>query len=78
MDIVTVWGSREEIAKRLVGLRGTKITDCGFDVYDTKQEVTELTFKGIDVHDIFVKISDPETDLGGIANGVGISTKERR
>lgn len=79
-DVITVWGRVDQIAPLLVGLGGVEITDSGLDSYDKREPVVEITFDPTEISEleIFHKILDSETGIGGLANSVGVSTRERK
>ena len=72
-----VWGRIEDISPLLKGLKGIRITDSGMDSCDIEQPVVEISFdpRFVSDLDIFRKISNPETGIGGLANSVRSSNE---
>lgn len=78
-ESLAVRGRVDNIRPLLAGLKGVKITDSGMDSYDLNEPVVEISFDSLVISDleIFKAVNDLEKGIGGLANSVGKSFKER-
>lgn len=76
-ESLAVWGKLSDIKPLLKGLKGVRITDSGVDSCDCAEPVVEISFdpRVISVAEIFHTVSNPETEVGGLANSVSHSAE---